>query len=72
MTIYGEMVGLLWDRGQAVAAMRLEDFWNELAMDLPFTLLCGYRTNDSSDLTSFEGVCGLHSHVVSTSVGTRS
>lgn len=72
VTIYGEMVGLLWDRGQAVSAMRLEDFWNELAMELPFTLLCGYRTDDSADRSSFDGVCGLHSHVVATSVSTRS
>src|SRR3954468_21614762 len=28
---YGEMVDVLWQRGERQAAMRLEEFWNELA-----------------------------------------
>ncbi|MGH7421000.1 MAG: MEDS domain-containing protein, partial [Candidatus Rokuibacteriota bacterium] len=30
LRVFGEMVGLLLSRGQAAAAIRLEDLWNEL------------------------------------------
>src|SRR3954462_14273813 len=40
---YGEMVGLLWDRGDVTGAIALEDLWNELASAHSFGLLCGYR-----------------------------
>src|SRR4051812_256314 len=29
--VYGEMVDVLWQRGEHEAAIRLEEFWNELA-----------------------------------------
>jgi len=40
---FGEMVDLLVDRGDQVAADVLERHWNELAAQLNFMLLCGYR-----------------------------
>lgn len=40
--LFGEMVDLLWQRGDAPAALRLEELWNELAERIPFTLLCVY------------------------------
>jgi hypothetical protein len=40
--LYGEMVDLLWKRGQTVAAVRLEMLWNDLAGAHDFSLLCGY------------------------------
>jgi PAS domain S-box-containing protein len=40
---YGEMVGLLWERGGQGAALRLEGLWNDLARTEPFALLCGYH-----------------------------
>jgi hypothetical protein len=39
---YGEMVGLLWDRGQYPAAIRLEQLWHRLMAETKFTLLCAY------------------------------
>jgi hypothetical protein len=39
---YGEMVDVLWQAGQTVAATRLEMLWNELAATHDFALLCGY------------------------------
>ena len=39
---YGEMVGLLWAAGQVAAAIRLEEFWNELIARENFSLFCGY------------------------------
>ncbi len=40
---FGEMVDVLCARGQAEAAMALEELWNELARERSFALLCGYR-----------------------------
>jgi hypothetical protein len=39
---YGEMVGLLWDRGQVAQAVELERLWNKLIEAAGFKLYCGY------------------------------
>lgn len=39
---YGEMVNLLWQSGQPEAAIRLEEFWNEIGKTYPFCMFCGY------------------------------
>ena len=39
---YGEMVDVLWRRGEKSAALRLEELWNELQARRSFTLLCAY------------------------------
>jgi hypothetical protein len=39
---YGEMVNLLWQDGKQDAAIRLEEYWNELARLYPFSLFCSY------------------------------
>ena len=39
---YGEMVDVLWRDGNADAAVRLEELWNELAEVHRFDLLCAY------------------------------
>jgi DcmR-like sensory protein len=39
---YVEMVNLLWHEGRQDAAIRLEEYWNELARLYPFSLFCGY------------------------------
>ena len=40
---FGEMVDILWRRGERDAALALEDLWNELARTRAFALLCAYR-----------------------------
>jgi hypothetical protein len=40
---FGEMVDVLWQRGQDQAAVALEELWNELAKTRSFALLCGYH-----------------------------
>ena len=42
LVAYGEMVALLWAEGKRDATIRLEEFWNELAEQYTFDLLCGY------------------------------
>lgn len=42
LSAFGEMVALLWDEGNVVAALELEGLWNGLLSDTGFSLLCGY------------------------------
>lgn len=41
--VFGEIVALLWDSGQVLAAVEVEELWNGLHREVPFALLCGYR-----------------------------
>jgi hypothetical protein len=66
---YGEMVDVLWRRGQADAAIRLEVLWNDLATMYSFSLLCGYAIeNFHTDASRIEEVCRAHTHVLGGSV----
>jgi hypothetical protein len=64
---YGEMVDVLWQRGERDAAIRLEEFWNDLAKLQPFSLLCAYYM-DNFDAAAYEGplecVCKVHTHLI--------
>lgn len=43
--VYGEMVNDLWRAGHTAAAIRLEEYWNELARLYRFCLFCGYHVD---------------------------
>jgi hypothetical protein len=64
---YGEMVDILWQEGNRAAAIRLEEYWNDLGKLQTFSLLCGYRL-DPLDSALYggplESVCQVHSHLV--------
>ncbi len=63
---YGEMVSLLWEAGDVLAAIELEEFWNSLAEDLRFSLMCGYRQSAVAGPEHSEAlrrVCHLHTSV---------
>ncbi len=64
---YGEMVDLLWQRGQRGAAIRLEEYWNELGKLQTFSLFCAYRMNPL-DIETYDGglqsVCKVHTHLL--------
>jgi len=64
---YGEMVDVLWRRGERDAAIRLEEYWNELGKLQTFSLLCAYRM-DPLDGGSYggalESVCEAHTHLM--------
>jgi len=67
VAIFGEMVTLLWQRGKAQAALRLEQFWNRLSELHAFHLRCGYPIAGfdrgvHSEL--FSQICGEHEHVI--------
>jgi hypothetical protein len=65
MRVFGEMVDVLWSRGQTRAAVALEQLWNALAQRRSFALLCGYHL-DIFDLDVQTGalpdVFRTHSH----------
>jgi signal transduction histidine kinase len=66
VAIYGEMVSLLWQRGEGEAAIRLEQLWNDLAKRHSFQLRCGYplASFDQQIHTElFSRICAEH-HVV--------
>jgi hypothetical protein len=63
LSVYGEMVGLLWERGDALSAIRLEELWNELQRDVPFSLLCGYLLDGRTSNIDLDPIRRLHSHV---------
>ena len=72
---YGEMVDLLWQDGQAPAALRLEQMWNALAGDYHFALLCGYAAENftgNKHGIGFEDVCGQHRVVAPIEARARS
>jgi hypothetical protein len=63
---YGEMVDILWQRGQKAAAFRLEEMWNDLGGRLHFSLLCAYAKDSFAQFVDEEGLAAvrtLHSAV---------
>lgn len=64
---YGEMVDVLWQRGEREAAIRLEEYWNDLGRLQTFSLFCAYRM-DPLDSRQYggplESVCKVHSHFI--------
>jgi hypothetical protein len=71
---YGEMVDVLWQRGQREAAIRLEEYWNELGKLQTFSLFCAYRM-DPLQLETYGGalqsVCKVHTHLFPALDGER-
>lgn len=51
---YGEMVNILWHQGNSAAAIKLEEYWNELAKECDFSLFCCYLL-DGLDDRSYAG-----------------
>ena len=68
---YGEMVALLWEAGNVLAAIELERAWNELSRELPFALLCAYASESVRGHEHGEAlhtVCNLHTSVAGSPV----
>jgi anti-sigma regulatory factor (Ser/Thr protein kinase) len=70
--VYGEMVALLWEAGDVLAAVELESLWNELIETRAFSLLCAYPSTalaGSEHAEALRQVCRLHSSVVQNAAG---
>ncbi len=63
---FGEMVALLWERGDVAEAIALESLWDDLAKQQPFSLQCACPTFalDPADLSHLGRVCALHTAVL--------
>jgi PAS domain S-box-containing protein len=64
---FGEMVALLWERGDKRVAVRLEELWNDLAKTYSFALFCAYPLdsfNDHIDGVPFADICKCHTRVI--------
>jgi hypothetical protein len=64
--IFGEMVSVLWDAGLVHAAIEVEEMWNELGGQYPFSLLCAYPARPvtcSHYLDALTEVCRAHTEV---------
>jgi hypothetical protein len=64
--IYGELVDLLAAEGNMADAERLETWWNELVVAVPFKLFCGYSSvhfGDPRSAASLRAICAAHARV---------
>ena len=71
---YGEMVNVLWHEGKQDAAIRLEEYWNELARQYPFSLFCSYMLDVHDHATycgPIEEIGRTHSDVLGTAEDER-
>jgi hypothetical protein len=62
---FGEMVALLWARGDTAATVRLEYLWSALCQKEDFSLFCAYpKAGFTQDVgQSISAICATHSHV---------
>ncbi|MGH7796246.1 MAG: MEDS domain-containing protein [Candidatus Binatia bacterium] len=63
---FGEMVAVLWARGDQGATVRLEYLWNELCQTEAFSLFCAYpKAGFTRDATqSINEICAAHSRLI--------
>ena len=63
--VFGEMVALLWAKGETRAALRLEELWNWLMEQQSLSLLCAYPLANLSSEKADEhmrDISRLHTH----------
>ena len=66
LTVFGEMVAVLWDRGEKEAALELENLWNDLLNSRAFHLHCAYprKLVSNGNDSHIAEICSRHSHVL--------
>jgi len=73
--VYGDMVSLLWNRGDAELAIHLEEIWDELVQAHPSTVLfCGYSLDRLAESTyngPLSGIGRVHRTVLTTADDER-
>jgi hypothetical protein len=69
LTVFGEMVSILWEEGNKQGAIELEALWNELLSERTFHLHCAYsKQATDGDALSMQSICDHHSHVIGRAV----
>lgn len=64
---FGEMVDVLFKDGNAEGAVLLEQYWNELANQYKYSLLCGYSMENflhEAGVAGFRRVCDHHTRAL--------
>lgn len=64
--VFGEMVALLWEAGDVLGAIELEEIWSDLGRQHEFTLLCAYprsRVRLPEQAEALQRICHLHTSV---------
>jgi hypothetical protein len=67
LCIFGEMVGILWQRKEFSAAIRLKEFWNRQLEALSCTLLFAYPIDVFSQdfqVASLDPILSTHTHLL--------
>jgi hypothetical protein len=67
LQVFGAMVDVLAADGRLRAAQQLEDLWNTLAAQIPFSLSCGYNAahfGDPRTGRALRDICRAHSEVL--------
>lgn len=65
LVVFGEMVAVLWEKGNKAGALTLESLWNNLINERAFHLHCAYpRAVFCQDEAGILNVCESHSHVI--------
>jgi hypothetical protein len=63
---FGEMVAILWAKGQVGATVRLEHLWNKFCENEAFSLFCAYPqsgfTQDAAE--SVLHICSAHTKMI--------
>jgi len=71
---YGETVNVLWHEGKQEAAIRLEEYWNELTRLYPFSKFCSYMLDvhdDHAYAGPLEEIGRTHSDILATAEDER-
>jgi PAS domain-containing protein len=64
---FGEMVAVLWEKGNREGALQLERLWNEILRQRSLSLFCAYPLRafgGESAAQHFLEICGEHEHVL--------
>ena len=65
LTVFGEMVAVLWEEGNKKGALALEELWNSVLNKRAFHLHCAYpRALFGEDQIGLLNVCESHSHIL--------
>jgi hypothetical protein len=64
LTVFGEMVAVLWDEGNKQGAIALEELWNAALNQRAFHLHCAYPRSGFMHPEDEGMVCQTHSHVL--------
>jgi hypothetical protein len=66
LRVFGEMVAILWERGQTAATVRLERLWNNFLQQDSLCLFCAYPASVfySQEYPLVQHVCSAHTKLI--------